>query len=116
MKIYRPKLSSTLPILLIPILFSLSFIGSNIDNNDVIGILGFFLIAIILTLIFSCGHTDVDGQYVKSYLFGFLIMSLTSSNVKSITYGNLFKGGLGYGKGLIVYADINGKKKRFSMG
>ena len=121
MTIYRAKYSYIFTnslIFILPLLLTIVTLteGSAATSNEWIGLCGFWVIVVIITFIPLAFKLEVNDDFVKSYLFGFLMITLTSSNVKSVTYRNLFKGGLGFGKALIMYADVNGRRKRFSMG
>ncbi len=59
---------------------------------------------------------EIAGDTVKSFFLGFCTKELKASDIKSLTHRDLFPGGLGFGKGLIIHAVDKGVSKRFSIG
>lgn len=90
--------------------------GSAVNPNEWFGVFGFWAIGIILILVPMGSRLEVGKDYVKSSLFGFKVLSISSEDVVSIKYGNLFRGGLGYGKGLNVTFLKDGQSKSTSFG
>ncbi len=123
MKIYKPNktynLINGLVLLLIIFLgLTLPVIVENIplDDNKLFGLIGFWIIGIIITVVPFSFKLEVGEDYIKSFFLGFCIRNLKSSNVTLVEYGNLFRGGLGYGKGLKGWENVNGRNKYFSYG
>ncbi len=117
-KVYKAHWYHNILVIIFPFFLTLPlfFSRGSIEHNKIIGISGFWVLSIILALAPFTMRLEIDGDEVKSYLFGFRILKLQSSNVKSITYGNLMKGGLGFGKGLIIRVNINGRGKTLTIG
>ena len=115
---YRGSLFYGMPILIFPTLLTLLAFNSDIpiDTGKLIGIIGFWLIGLLLTLIPVIGYIKVNKNYVENYFLSFRIWKITPSDVQRLEYGNLFRGGLGYGKGLTLTVRVNGKKKKFNIG
>jgi hypothetical protein len=58
----------------------------------------------------------VEKDHVRSYLLHFRLSDVDSSNVQAVEYGNLYRGGLGFGKGLNYRALVKGKSRAYSIG
>lgn len=98
-------------LLLIPLFESESIEGKKLFGYGILSLTAVILAATPLAI-----KLEITKDSVRSYFFGFCVKELRPSNIQSITYGNLFRGGLGFGKGLIIYANVKGKSTRFSMG
>lgn len=118
MKIYKARLTGILTLLLVPLpLVILPFIAEeSLQKHQWIVIGGFFVLMLLLVLAATAWKLEIEDGTVKSYFLGFLVVELSASNVRHLSYGNLLKGGLGMGKGLIIHADVNGKSKRLTLG
>src|SRR5215471_6286939 len=106
-KIYKPKKSVmggglvVLAVIFFGLTLPLIVEGSPVEIEKLLGLVGFWLLGIILTLIPFLFKLEVGRDYVKSYFLGFCIRDVRASNVQALEYGNLMRvGGLGYGKGL----------------
>jgi hypothetical protein len=89
---------------------------TSVTSGQIEGLIGFWLLGLILTIIPLGFKIEVQEKSVKSYLWGYCIRELRSSDVVSITYGKSFPIDLGFGNGLIIHARANGRSVRFSMG
>jgi hypothetical protein len=105
------------PALLIPLLLLPPLLNSEVSlENRLVGFVLFLLITLIIILIPLGARLDVGDDFVRTRLFGFRLLELHPSNIQVMTYGNLFRGGLGYGKGLNIRAIIKGKSRSTSIG
>ena len=116
--VYKANRFYNLIILVFPFLLTLPlFIANNSPTkNKLIGLAGFWLIGIILAFAPFFMKLEVTEGAVRSFFLGFCTKELKASDIKSLTYSNLFVGGLGFGKGLIIRAAYKGVVKRFSIG
>lgn len=89
--------------------------GEPIDQKKLFGLISFWLIGIIVTLAPFGFRLEIGDNYVKTSFLGFCTRNLLSSNVQSVEYGSLLRGGLGAGKGLKGWEKIDGKSKYFSI-
>ncbi|MBI2120797.1 MAG: hypothetical protein HYT94_04205 [Parcubacteria group bacterium] len=92
--------------------------GETVGTQKLMGLAGFWLFGIILTVVPLGARLEVGEDYIKTYLFGFTTThKIYRSDIQVLEYGNLFRfGGLGYGKGIKFRALINGKSKAYSIG
>lgn len=117
MTIYKANKFYGLPALVIPLLLIIPLINSDVSSMGRITGFGLFMLitCAILFLPFVV-KLEVGDGYIKSYLFGFLTLVILSKDVLSIKYGNLFRGGLGHGKGLNILFLKDGKNRSTSLG
>jgi hypothetical protein len=59
---------------------------------------------------------EVGKDYIGIYFFGFSLGATQASDVEIVDYGNLFVGGLGFGKGLRYRARVGARSKWYSLG
>ena len=115
--IYKANKLYGLPALLIPLLLIFPVLNSEVSlEGRFVGFALFLLITLMIILIPLGARLEVGGDFVRTRIFGLLLLELHPSDVQAITYGNLFRGGLGYGKGLNILAVVNGKGRRTSIG
>lgn len=116
--IYKANKFYSLPILIFPPLLTIVLILENdqVKIRELVGLGGFWLIALILVFMPFFSRLEIKNGVVQTYIFNFRILELHSSDIQSMNYGNLFHGGLGYGKGLNIRAIINGKNRTTSIG
>lgn len=119
--IYKPKLSVAggglviLAIVFFGLTLPLIIEGAPIPTQKLLALGGYWLFGIALTAYPLGFKLEVAGDYVKAYLFGITVSNVHSSEVQSVSYGNLFFGSLG-GKGLTYRALVNGKNKTYTVG
>jgi len=119
--IYRPKLAVAggglvaLAIVFFGLTLPLIVEGTPVETTKLLGLVGFWLIGIVVTIYPLCFKLEVGSDYVKSYLFGITISNVRSLDIQTISYGNLFFRSLG-GKGLTYRTLINGKSKTYTVG
>jgi hypothetical protein len=119
--IYRPKrlynLLNGLVILLFPLLLTLPHLASGmIESHELQGLAGFWAPGILLAVAPFGFRLEVEKDHVRSYFLHFRLSDVDSLHVQVVAYGNLFRGGLGFGKGLRYRARVNGKSKAYSIG
>lgn len=116
--IYKANKFYSLPILLFPPLLTLVLILENdqVKIGELMGLGGFWLMALMFVFIPFVSRLEIEDGVVRTYIFNFCILELHSSDIRSMNYGNLFRGGLGYGKGLNIRVTIKGKNKTTSLG
>ena len=102
-----------LPLLLIIPLF---ISDASITRGEIIGVSGFSLIAVLIIIAPMAFHLEVGNDYVKMYFLNFCVTQIRSIDTQIVSHSPIFKGNLGFGKGLIIYASVKGKTKRFTMG
>ncbi len=104
MNIYKANRFYTLPILFVPLLAIIPLLegGVPLDQKRLIGYLILSGLSILLAIIPFFARLEVGVDYVKNHFLGFCISTIKIDDVIDINYGNLFKGGLGYGKGLNI--------------
>ena len=90
--------------------------GEPVENHKLFGLVGFWVFGIVLIVLPFGFRLEIGGGCVGSRFFGFKVSDVHSSNVQSVEYGNLYRGGIGFGKGLNYSAVINGKRKVYSIG
>ena len=121
MTIYKAKLSfllGNLIVLIFPLLLTLVVYleGEAAQQNEWIGIGIFWIIGALITFIPLGSRLEVGEDYIKTYLFGLTTTQKTqSSDVQALTYGNVFWGGLGFGKGINFRILRNGKSRAHSL-
>ena len=101
--------------LTLPVLIELTG-GVPVETRKLIGLGGFWFIGIILTLAPFGFKMEVGNDYVKTYFLGLSLGKTYASDVQVLFYGNLFQGGIGFGKGLRYRVQINGRSKSYSIG
>lgn len=113
----RPYILGSLFLFVFPFLLTLVVFteGQAAQPNEWIGIGIFWVLSLLVVLIPFGFKLEVGNDYVKSYFFGILIKTLKSSDITVVKYDNLFRGGLGFGKGLHVRTKT-GLNKIFSFG
>ena len=92
--------------------------GVPIESGKLLGLGGFWLMGIILSLAPLGFRLEVEDNHVRTYFIGFCTRDLQPSNIQVLEYGNLFRaGGLGVGKGLKGWEKTKrGNSKYFSIG
>lgn len=89
--------------------------GGSAEKNEWIGLIGFWVLSCIIAFAPLGSRLEVGKDYIKNYFFGFCTSTIKQEDVMVINYGNLFRGGLGYGKGLNIRVK-NGFGKNHSIG
>ncbi len=90
--------------------------GSPVPATKLFGLSSFWVIGILLTVLPLGAKLEVGQDYIKTYLFNFTTTrKIRSSDVQVISYGDLFRGGLGFGKGISFRAVIDGKSRAYSV-
>lgn len=103
MKTYKANPFVNTPLLLIPLLLAIPLIENGITSNS--EIIGFIILIALALLIFLTPfglRLNVCVNYMQTTLFGITLSTIGSPKIQSIEYRNLFKRGLGVGKGLII--------------
>jgi hypothetical protein len=91
--------------------------GTAVPTGQLYGLVGFWIIGIVLTIAPLCFKMEIDNESVRSFFLGLLIRDLHSSNIQSIEYTNLTGWGvLSFGKGLKGWEKTRGGSKYFSIG
>lgn len=116
-KVYKANKYYGLPALFFPLLFVPAVLNAAVPlENRLIGFGAFVLFSLALAIIPLCGRLEVGTNYIKTFFLNFCTLYLRASDIEAMEYGNLFHGGLGFGKGLNIRAMINGKTKTTSLG
>jgi RHS repeat-associated protein len=119
--VYKPALSVmgggliVLAIVFFGLTLPLIIEGAPLETTKLMGLAGFWLIGIALTLYPLGFELEVGSDYVHGSLYGLTISDVHSSDVRAVVYGNLFFGSLG-GKGLTYRTIINGRSKTYTVG
>jgi hypothetical protein len=120
---YKPKLTRLLPILAVPIALAVSLllIRGALSHDLVVGILLFFLAALIPAFLVAGNKVEINDEKgtVLAYMFGTKILELTPGSVQEIREGYLFPilpGGAGFGRGIILRGTYKGKARILRMG
>jgi len=91
--------------------------GTPIRTGQWVGLGGFVLMGIALTVLPLGFRLEIGEDYVKSYFLGFCVRDIHASTIQSVKYGNLFGfGGLGAGKGLRIWERTKSGKRYTSIG
>lgn len=120
--VYRAKKSvvwAGLIGLVLIVLLALSTLtqGTPIRTGQWVGLGGFLLMSIALTVLPLGFKLEIGGNYVKSYFLGFCVRYIHASNIQSMSYGNLFGfGGFGAGKGLRIWERTRNGRRYVSIG
>ena len=121
-KIYRARKSVmggglvVLAILFFGLTLPLIIEGSAVEERKLLGLGIFWIVGILLTVVPLGANLEVGEDYVKTYLFGFTTTpKIRASDVQVLVHGNLFHGGLGFGKGINFRALRDGRSKAFSI-
>ena len=116
-KIYKAKKYYNIGLLIIPLLLVIPLLeGGGFDSRKLLGYSIFAFVGGLLVALPLAMKLEVKQNTVKSYLFGFQVREIRASEVQSINYTNLFHGGLGFGKGLVVQVKKKGVNTRMSIG
>lgn len=121
MKIYKAKISFILGnsfVLIFPLLLTLVILaeGAAAQQNEWVGVGIFWILGLLVTFVPLGSKLEVGEDYIKTYLFGFTTTKkISSSDVQALTYGNIFKGNLGFGKGINFTVLRNNKSKAHSL-
>jgi len=115
-KVKKSKIYSIALFLVFPGLFTLITLleGEPASRNEWIGICGFWLVGFILILAPLLTKLEIGKDYIKNYFFGFCANTISREDIVTIGYGNLLRGGLGYGKGLNIRVR-KGLSKNYSI-
>lgn len=81
--------------------------------NELEALVGFWIFFIVLVVIPFLIKLEIGPDYVKSYLCGLCLRTIQSSRVQVASYGDLFRGGLGIGKGLKGWELVHPERKLF---
>ena len=112
-KVYKGNPFYSMPILIFPVLLTvIAFLeGLPFEKGELIGLLGFWIISIVLIAVPFGAKLEIGEDFVRSQLFGIKLMNLHTADIQNLQYGKLFRGGLGYGKGINISALHKGKSK-----
>lgn len=86
------------------------------QQNEWIGVGIFSLIGVLVLVLLSGSKMEVGTDYIRPYFFGFPRRKIEASNIEVLEYGNLFRGGLGVGKGLKMWVKTSKGRKAFTIG
>ena len=86
------------------------------QQNEWVGVGIFWLIGILVLVLLSGSKMEVGIDYIRPGFFGFSREKIEASNVEVLEYGNLFRLGLGVGKGLKILARTSKGRKAFTVG
>jgi hypothetical protein len=90
--------------------------GAMIPTTKLLGLISFWVLGLLLTFVPLGAKLEVGKDYIKTYLFNFTTTSkISASEIQVLNYGNVFRGGLGYGKGISFRALKNGNSKAYSI-
>ncbi|MBI2120798.1 MAG: hypothetical protein HYT94_04210 [Parcubacteria group bacterium] len=91
--------------------------GDPVEPRKLVGLLGFWVTGIILTILPLTFKLEIGNGYVRFYAVGLCYRNLHSTDIQVLEYGNLMRaGGLGYGKGLKGWEKRKYGSKYFSIG
>jgi hypothetical protein len=115
---YRANTTYGLPVLLAPLLAIPALLqqGFPPDQGRAFGFLLFVLIALGLVALPFFSRLEIGNDVVSTYLLNYRLLELRPSDIQAIHYGNLFHGGLGFGKGLTIRVLKNGRSRTTSLG
>jgi hypothetical protein len=123
MVIYRPRKSimggglAEMTIVFFGLTLPLVLEGAPVPTGKLVGLGIFWAMGILLTVMPLGARLEVGEDYIKTWFWGFgTTPKIHSSDVQVIGYGNVFLGGLGFGKGINFRALSNGKSKAYSIG
>lgn len=121
MEIYKVKTSRILGdsiYFIFPLVLTIITLGEGdaVTRGEWIGLSGFWLIGILVLVFLSGAKMEVGEDYVRPYFFGFPRKRIESSQVEVLEYGNLFRGGLGVGKGLKMWVKTPNGRKALTIG
>jgi hypothetical protein len=102
-KVYKLKFSTTAPVLLIPLLLIYPAVIADVSLEDKVIGLTFFLIPILFVALIPLGsRLVITSENIAIYFFGFHTSIIRNQDVVKVKYQNIMKGGLGFGKGLVI--------------
>lgn len=121
MKTYKIKRSYILgnsAVLIFPLVMTFVVLaeGEAARSNEWIGVGAFWLIGFVILIFLSTAKIEVGDNYVQPYFFGFRKRKVQAIDIEVLEYGNLFRGGLGVGKGLKMWVKTPGRRKYLSIG
>lgn len=91
--------------------------GLPVPLGQQLGLAGFWVLGIVLTFAPLGGRLEIGDNYIKTYFFGIATTpEIYRSDIEVITYGNMFIGGMGFGKGIKFRALIGGRSRAYSIG
>lgn len=116
-KVQKPYLLSSIFIFIFPLILTIINVTEvdGVQRNEWIGLIGFWALSVVLVLIPFGSKLEIGINYIKNYFLGFCTSTIKQENVVAMNYGNLFRGGLGYGKGLNIRVQ-KGFSKHYSIG
>lgn len=117
-KVYKANKSYNALLLAVPVILGIVFFSgdSPMTTEKWMGFAILSGISVLIALIPFGAKLEIGPNYVRSYFLGFRVADIQAANIQAIQYGNLFRGGLGFGKGLNIRVAINGKSKTTSIG
>jgi len=117
MIIYKANRFYFLPILFVPLLAIVPLLegGIPLDQKRLVGYLILSGLSVLLAVIPFFTRLEVGADSVKNYFLGLCTSTIKQEDVVVINYGNLLRGGLGYGKGLNIKTK-KGLSKSYSVG
>ena len=118
MRIYEANRYYTLLALVVPLILLVPLLetGAPIEDGKLVGYFVLPFMAIIVAFAPFGFRLEVGSRCVRTLFFRLCLREIDARRVQSVTYGNLFRGGLGHGKGLKGWELVNGKHKYFSLG
>ncbi|MEK7564321.1 MAG: hypothetical protein AAB510_01995 [Patescibacteria group bacterium] len=121
MKTYKIKKSHILGnsiFLIFPLVMTLIILTEEggAQQNEWIGVGIFWLIGVLVLVLLSGSKMEVGTDYIRPYFFGFPRRKIEASNIEVLEYGNLFRGGLGVGKGLKMWVKTSKGRKALTVG
>lgn len=90
--------------------------GVPIPTPKMLALISFWTLGILLTFVPLGAKLEVGADYIKTYLFNLTTtQKIYSSEVQVLQYGNIFRSGLGYGKGISFRVLKNGRSKAYNL-
>jgi len=102
-KVYKLKLLTTAPVLLIPLLLIYPAIIADVSLKEkMIGVTLFLIPVLFVALIPLGSKLIISSNDISVYFFGFRTSYFQNQDVIKVKYQNIMKGGLGFGRGLVI--------------
>lgn len=107
--VYKPRLSViggglvALAILFFGLTLPLIIEGASVPMGQLLGLAGFWLIGIAVTVVPLGFKLEVGDDYIKTYFAVFMIKEISSSDVENIKYENITAWGIPVGKGIKIW-------------
>lgn len=120
MKIYKIRknyiLNNSVLLIFPAVLTVVTLSEGSVASSEIFSLGMFWLLCLLITFVPILFRIEVGSNDIKTFFFGFQTSHIQAEDVEVLEYGNLFRGGLGVGKGLKMWVKTSKGRKAITIG